>query len=125
MVKYVEILNNKMIKLYNNSEIIIRNQTFKEYINELLIKDLTDIEGRLKAIKSKYGYKKLIPIYIRDDLCFIPLENTQYNKLYINIYSIVKILNNEVIFIDGEVLKTKKNFKTLKNYIMRAKQIKK
>ena len=125
MIKYVEILNNKTIKLYKINEVLVLNQSFQKYINELLISDLTDIEGRLKAIKNKYGYKKLVPIYITDNLCFIPLENIQYNRLYINIYSIVKTHDDKVVFIDGDVLKTKKNFKTLINYIMRAKHIKK
>lgn len=125
MIKYIEILSNKTIKIYKTKEVEVLNLSFEKYLNVLLLKDLTTFNGRIEAIKKKYKYKKLVPIYIDDTLCFIPVENIEYNSIYINAYSIYKITYQKIIFIDGSSLSIYKNLKTISNNINRAKAIKK
>ena len=59
MINYIEILNNKTIKIYETREIKVLNLSFEKYINELLLNDLTTYTGRIEAIKKKYNYRKL------------------------------------------------------------------
>lgn len=125
MIKYIEILSNKTIKIYKTKEVEVLNLSFEKYLNVLLLKDLTTFNGRIEAIKKKYKYKKLVPIYIDDTMCFIPVENIEYNSIYINAYSIYKITYQKIIFIDGSSLSIYKNLKTISNNINRAKAIKK
>ena len=125
MIKYIEILSNKTIKIYKTTEVEVLNLSFEKYLNVLLLKDLTTFNGRIEAIKKKYKYKKLVPIYIDDTMCFIPVENIEYNSIYINAYSIYKITYQKIIFIDGSSLSIYKNLKTISNNINRAKAIKK
>lgn len=125
MINYIEILNNKTIKIYESREIKKLNLSFEKYINELLLNDLTTYTGRIEAIKKKYNYRKLVPIYINDTICFIPLENKEYNSIYINVYSVYKIIYDKIIFIDGSSLLIYKNLQTISNNINRARGIKK
>ena len=119
------IYDNKTIKIYKTKEVEVLNLSFEKYLNVLLLKDLTTFNGRIEAIKKKYKYKKLVPIYIDDTMCFIPVENIEYNSIYINAYSIYKITYQKIIFIDGSSLSIYKNLKTISNNINRAKAIKK
>lgn len=125
MINYIEILSNKTIKIYKTKQVEVLNLSFEKYLNVLLLKDLTTFNGRIEAIKKKYKYKKLVPIYIDDTICFIPVENIEYNSIYINAYSIYKITYQKIIFIDGSSLSIYKNLKTISNNINRAKAIKK
>lgn len=125
MINYIKILNNKTIKIYETREIKVLNLSFEKYINELLLNDLTTYTGRIEAIKKKYNYRKLVPIYINDTICFIPLENIEYNSIYINVYSVYKIIYDKIIFIDGSSLLIYKNHQTISNNINRARGIKK
>lgn len=125
MINYIEILSNKTIKIYKTKQVEVLNLSFEKYLNVLLLKDLTTFNGRIEAIKKKYKYKKLVPIYIDDTMCFIPVENIEYNSIYINAYSIYKITYQKIIFIDGSSLSIYKNLKTISNNINRAKAIKK
>ena len=125
MINYIKILNNKTIKIYETREIKVLSLSFEKYINDLLLNDLTTYTGRIEAIKKKYNYRKLVPIYINDTICFIPLENKEYNSIYINVYSVYKIIYDKIIFIDGSSLLIYKNLQTISNNINRARGIKK
>lgn len=123
MINYIQILNRE-IKI-NNKTVI--QKTFEQYLNSLLIKDLTTYKGRIDAIRIKYNYRKLIPIYICEDLCLIPIENKKsIDNLYLNIYSIKYIdITSNIIFNDNTIIKLDKKYHIIKKYIKRALTIKK
>ena len=123
MINYIQILN-RSIKI--NDDLII-NKTFENYIDGLLINDLSTYQGRLNAIRKKYGFKKLIPIYINDLLCLFPLENKRsINNIYINVNAVKFVDDNGCLyFYDNSLIKSNKKGKTINKYIKRAKTIKK
>ena len=125
MTNYIEIINKNKLILYNKNKKEIIENTFNDYINRILSKDLTTINGRLDAVKNKYGYKKLTPLFIDDYLCFIPIEKIKENIIYINVFNVVEVNENKIVFLDGQNLKIYKNSKSILNNIKRAKQIKK
>ena len=125
MNNYIEIINKNKLILYNKNKKEIIENTFNDYINRILSKDLTTINGRLDAVKNKYGYKKLTPLFIDDYLCFIPIEKIKENIIYINVFNVVEVNENKIVFLDGQNLKIYKNSKSILNNIKRAKQIKK
>lgn len=75
------------IKLKNNQEILINN-TLKEVLNNYCLKDLTTIEGRMKAISQVFNIRKHIPIYLSENLVLIPTKN---KKEIDNIYILIAI----------------------------------
>lgn len=123
---------NYIIEKGNN--IYINNKThiqtnFRKYIETYLESQLTTFKGRVDAIKNKYGFHKLIPIYISHQLCFIPLNNLKdYELVYINIYEInliQKVKNKTLIkFHDQSEIIINKQFNSIYNNYKRALIIK-
>ena len=123
MINFIQISNRSII--INNKKTV--NMTLEKYIDYLLINDLSTYSGRMKSIRKRYGYRKLVPIYINDNLCLIPLENKKsLENIYLNIYEINVIEETGcIIFNNGDSLLINKKTKTLYKYILRAKSIKK
>lgn len=123
MINYIQKSNRSII--INNQKTV--NMTLEKYIDFLLINDLSTYAGRIKSIRQRYGYRKLVPIYIDNTICLIPLENKKsLNNIYLNVHEINIIEETGlIIFNNGDSLITNKKIKTLYKYIQRAKMIKK
>lgn len=114
--------------IYINNKIKIKN-TFKKYIEDILLEQLTTYKGRIDAIKKIYGYKKLTPIYINEQICFIPLNSLKdYEQVYINIYQVkyFKKINyqTEVKFLDNTEIIINKLYNNIYNNYKRGLIIK-
>ena len=118
----------KTKKIYiNNKEIL--NCSFVEYIEIILLDQLTTFDGRIRATKKKYNFYKLTPIFISHDICFIPINNTKdFERVYINIYTIIEMqkINKKTLikFVDGTSVIIKKEFNCILNNYKRALIIK-
>ena len=126
-MNYIIKKNQKLIVNINGLD---RSLTTKidHFFNELLINELTDVQGRINAVKDKYQYNKLVPIYINDDICFIPIypKDDAYN-IYINIkhIAIVKKVQQKtlIVFLDQSVILLNKKRDILMKHIKRAEKI--
>ena len=125
MINYIKQIDKQLIIFYENNTPKIYKESIETYIDNILLNDLTTYKGRLDAVKKKYNYKKLIPIYINQYICLIPLYSlkSEYN-LYINIYNILDINGSTIIaFKNGMKIKINKQIKTIKDYVKRARKI--
>ena len=126
-MNYIKTMNNK-IAIYTKKSIKTYKVSFNNYINKVLLKDLTTLPGRIDAVKIKYHIYKLVPIYIDKDICLLPLFNLNSDiNIYINVYQVLKTINDsnktKIIFIDGEELYVNINTSTLKNKIKKVLSI--
>ena len=101
------------------------NIKFNDYINQLLLGQLTTLKGRVDAIKSKYKLLKLTPIYINKYMCLFPIYNLKdYENIFINVFEIKTLdtINKKtrIEFINGDKLIVNKNINVINNYIRRA-----
>ncbi len=121
MINYIKILN-RQIEIHENCKIKIVDQTLNKYLNRILIDDLTTLKGRMDAVKNKYQFKKLIPLYINETLCLMPIDNKKsINNIYINIKSINFIKDSTtIVFYNGEELKINIKKSLITKYIERA-----
>ena len=69
--------NINYIKAYTNKIVINNIKTIEmsivDYLNLLLLKQLTTYQGRIDSIKKIYGIKKLVPIYIDPNINLFPV----------------------------------------------------
>ena len=117
------------IKAYTN-RIIINNvdiylQSIEEYFDNLLLNQLTSYKGRIDAIKRKFKFQKLIPVYIDNLNIFVPINNLkEYENIYINAARVIKTAakgkSTIVYFIDKTKLEVNKNENLIIKYISRA-----
>ena len=131
---YNDIMN--YIKLNDQQIIISSFKSIKKidtklnvYLDQLLLRDLTTLKGRVDAIKKIYHIDKLTPIYIDNNCCLIPLFNQSYNyNYYLNIYQIKNIIKEDncsiIHFIDGEKIKVNKKRTLILKQIAKARLIK-
>ncbi len=117
------------IKLKNNQEILINN-TLKEVLNNYCLKDLTTIEGRMKATSQVFNIRKHIPIYLSENLVLIPTKNKkEIDNIYINCYSVIDMIKDEektkVIFSDFSELIVNQPIRLLTKYYDNGLKIKK
>ncbi len=107
--------------------------TFKgSYIhlmNQLLKGELTTYGGRMKAIEQSTCFKRNIPVYIDETLCFIRTHRKQDpQSLLINIHGILKIKahcfgQTTIIFNDLTHIHLHLNYESLKRKIKRAEHL--
>ena len=119
-INYIKTYTKKII--INGSVVI--NMNLKEYLDNILLDQLTTYEGRKNAIKKRYAIYKLTPIYVNNMLMLFPINNLKdYENIYINVYNIKslgKIKKQTMIeFIDNTKILINKNTKIIDNYIKR------
>ena len=82
-------------KIIINDETII-NQSINNYLNYILLQQITTLEGRVDAIKKIYGFKKLVPIYINKNNILFPVYNLkEYENIYINACSVIGVYKRD------------------------------
>ena len=121
--------NINYIKVYTNKIIINNNQTkyisLNKYLDSILLDQLTTYDGRICAVREKYGFVKLTPIYINKTNILIPLNNLKdFENIYINICNIIKLEskkhNTLIVFKDTEHIIVNKKINMINKYIKRA-----
>lgn len=120
------------IKVENNNEIYVLTNTiskinisWKRYIEKLCIDNLSTLDGRIKAVKRKYGWIKHTPIYVNNDLVLFyinALKDT--NNYFINVKKIVNVEGNErsthITFVNNEKIVLNVAYQKIKSYYKKA-----
>ena len=95
----------------------IHRLTSIQLFNNLLLKEMTTLKGRLEAIKLIFSFSYNVPIYINQDMVFFKVFGK--DKIWVNGTNIAEIKNKNnkgiIIFKCGKLLETTKNYRTLKN----------
>jgi competence transcription factor ComK len=90
-ILYIKKGNRETIIYTSDKEIVSQENIYKIFDDWCLV-SLTTYEGRIEAIKKIYQIKKLVPIYINQDLMLFPIENRKsVENIYINVTKITKI----------------------------------
>ena len=120
-INYIKTYSNKII--INDRQIL--NYNINVYLNNILLSQLTTVVGRVEAIKTIYGFKKLVPIYIDRQLILFPIANLKdYENIYVNASNIIRIIKKETFtvieFICGKKLYVNKSYFQINKYYKRA-----
>lgn len=84
-ILYLEEDKNNTKIVYSNNLLEIYYCKVKTIFNKICLDDLTTIDGRIKAIKEIYGYKRNVPIYLNKDIVLFKVKDIQTNSTqYIN-----------------------------------------
>lgn len=116
-----------LIYLKNNQEILV-NQVFENVLNEYCIKDLTTLDGRIKATSKVFHIKKHIPIYLSKHLVLIPTKNKkEIDNIYINCRNVIDIIKDDqitkILFSDFSSIIVNQEYHLLKRYINKGLSI--
>ncbi|MFK5883320.1 MAG: competence protein ComK [Candidatus Izemoplasma sp.] len=104
---------NDGIVISENSKILNVNSSLKYTINSLCKKNLSTMNGRIDSVKTIFGFKSLIPIYIDNSTLLFPTASLRDYDIYFINY-------NEILFLVKKVdylLITFKDLSILKLYI--------
>ena len=123
------------IKVFTNIHFIngqvdeIKESPLK-YLNNLCLKELTTLNGRLEAIKINFNIVKNVPIYITENLVLFATHNKRNSQnKYINSIYVKNITNVDdairIEFYDGEFVLVKNSYHTIKNNYEKCLKIKK
>lgn len=121
-ILYIEKIEKSSIIHYINNQTEKVDVSINKILNNICLRHLTTLEGRLEAIKSNFNIIKNVPIYIDEKLVlFVVLNKLNNNLLYINsiyIKSIEQLIDNiKVVFYDGQYILIESNLQTVfKNY---------
>jgi len=127
-ILYIEKLGSFSIIHYINGDEKI-NVSLLQYLNDLCLKELTTLDGRIKAIKQSYKIIKNVPIYISEDKVFFNVEKlTASNNLLINTKFVkaVEPLENKckIIFYNNLSIIINKEYQVIRNKIEKCLKIK-
>ncbi|XMB86953.1 competence protein ComK [Mycoplasmatota bacterium WC44] len=87
--------------MYEQQQVILDISTNK-FINDLCIQGLSTYKGRIDAVKIKYGFKSLVPIYVSEDCLLFPTVSPRnYECIWINYFKIKHIKKNQIIMKDN------------------------
>lgn len=89
---------------YGDNNYRLFQDKVNNFLNQLLIDDLTTLKGRLKAIRIKYGMRKNIPIYLNNNLVFFRLIEDD-KLIYINAMMVLRLTkdgDNTVIYFKND-----------------------
>lgn len=105
---------------YINNEFEEIEDSPERYLNNLCLNELTTLNGRIEAIKTKYHIIKNTPIYIKDNLVLFPTHNKKsIENIYVNSIYIKDIESSmdksKVIFYDNQEILIDKDIHLLKN----------
>ncbi len=82
----------------------------RQFFGKMLLREHTTYEGRIQALKKRYGLKNNVPIYIDEDHCFYTTKNLrEYDSVCINYHSVLSVREKsnketEIVFKDLSIL---------------------
>ena len=93
----------------HQSEVIQKG--LRQYINELMMNEFVTLDGRISALKKKFGLKNNVPMYIHQSCCLYttkPLRD--FNTICINYCNVLSVRETkthqaEIIFKNLTILK--------------------
>lgn len=118
-----------IIKSLDHDEIEVES-LLNDLLEDICLKDLTTLKGRINAISKVYHIYKHIPIYLTKDIILITTSNKkQLDNIYINICNIIDMVkdNNStiIIFRDGSYLVVDKPYHLIRKYYDQSLKINK
>lgn len=122
---------NRTTVIYQKNNMVQEvSQTIEKFLNQFCLKDLTTLDGRIKAISEVYHIKKQIPIYLSNQLILIQIANKkEIDNIYINSCNIIDIIednkNTIIYFNDWSKIQIKKSYHLIKKYYNRSLKIRK
>lgn len=129
-ILYLKKSNRATIIYLKNNVVKEVDKTIEVFLNQYCLKDLTTLEGRIKAISEVYHIKKQIPIYLSNQLILIQTANKkEIDNLYINSYNIIDIVKENnctiIYFNDLSKIELKKPSHLIQKYYDISMRIKK
>ncbi|GEM_PF-6589776 len=99
--------------------------TPKQYINQLLALELTNFEGRIKALQKISNQQRNVPLFINEHIMLYNTMNLRHQRNccinYLNILSLKRLQDNETLIIFKDLCKLRLSV-PLKKLISRHKQ---
>ncbi len=129
-ILYLKRSNRAVIVYLKNHQQEEINQPLEVFLNQYCLKDLTTLDGRMKAISTIYHLRKQIPIYLSNQFILIQTKNKkEIDNLYINSYNIIDIVkdyNHTIIYFnDSSKIEVDKPSHLIQKYYDISMKIKK
>ncbi len=126
-ILYIKLGNRESI-IYTLNGIVHINKTIDNLFNEWCLEELTTYKGRMEALRIKYRFKKLVPVYINKKITLFPLfDKKDLNNVYINYINVLFVekqgQNTIIEFINHEQLIVEKNYQIINKYYKRCEKI--
>lgn len=128
-ILYIQKGNRSSIVHYVNHQVKETLVLPEEYLNNLCLKELTTLKGRIYAIKKNYHIIKNVPIYIKQDLVFFATNNVKtLDNIYINsvyVKSIEEIKEKcKIIFYDNQSILVNNSYQIIRRKYEKCIKIK-
>lgn len=100
MIDYIiKKIDNKLY-IAENHEYKICDCTFQKFINQILIKKLTNLSALEKTTKKVFGFKNKIPLYIDNQTLLLCVRSYRMSdSVYINFHSIKNFQKHNFSFL--------------------------
>ena len=107
------------------SDQMTQTPSIQQFLRQLLINQLTTVEGRLNATRHSLKRKRDIPLMINNHQCLMPLPNHQCpERMYINVCAVKDIKHTQsdtkIHFYSGNIIALKGDFRTLKKRLSKS-----
>ena len=91
MINYItKNLDNKVF-ISDNFDCFVLDMPLTKLFNEMLLKELTTFNARIKVIKKRFNFKSKVPLIIDKDTLLMNIKSHRGEKsLYLNFFSIYK-----------------------------------
>lgn len=129
MIEYI--INHRNGSLIFQSDSIKQsNKTNLSIIKKLCLSALFTYDGYLKAVQNEFGKSYLIPVYIDEELMFIPIKRTRdYENIWINYAALIDVVSYhdyiEIIFDSTRKLSINISLKSFQKQIKYLEAIRK
>ncbi len=129
LILYIQRGNRSTQVHYMYNEFGEYDITLDNYLNNLCLKELTTLKGRMFAIKNNYHIIKNVPIYINPNLVFFSTNNIKaIDNIYINSIYIksLEMVDNKcrIIFYDNQELIVNNQYHIIRNKYEKCIKIK-
>ena len=75
---------------------VVLEKGMNQFLNHLLLNELTTLSGRIEALKKKYALKYHVPIVVNQQVCFFTLRPLRHpHSICLNIYAIKSFVGYE------------------------------
>jgi hypothetical protein len=86
MIDYIYKTDLNQVAIVSRGQLVIQDRALSGMLEELARKRLSTLEGRIKAVKHHFKFKTKCPIYLGEDLLFVPLTSIRSdNALLVNV----------------------------------------
>lgn len=120
--------NNKGIEVSINGKLMYINKGIRWYLNDLCIKNLSTLDGRIDAVKKKYNIKHKVPIFV-DSKCILFSTGSMrdFEVVYINYFEMIEYSSKDektiIYFKDGTNIDIKLSLKIVRKQVSKIQYI--